>query len=139
MKSSLKNQKGFSLLECMFALIIITIGLGAVLAMVVSAIHLQTFSRNTIEANDFAKAKIEELRNYDPKSAKLNRSGSLTSDVTNYNDSPDPRFKRRWLIEEHPTDAGVPKGTKRITVKLISNRMDVNIPDIEVQVLFPGS
>lgn len=134
-ESKRSGQGGFSLLECIFALVIIIVGVSAVLGLIVSAVHLHSFSRHSNAAGSVAKAKIEELRNYDPGATERNRGGSTTSDASGYFDFPDPRFKRRWLIEEYPTDAGVPQGTKRITVSVISNRGDVSIPTVEVVVL----
>jgi prepilin-type N-terminal cleavage/methylation domain-containing protein len=135
MKVGKKRQKGFTLLECMFAMVITVIGLTAVLGMVVAAIHLETFSRDTSAATGFAKEKIEELRNYEPTATERGRGGSLTSDVTNYFDFPDGRFKRRWLIEESPTDTGVPTGTQRITLTVLSNRSDILITEVKITIL----
>jgi prepilin-type N-terminal cleavage/methylation domain-containing protein len=139
MKAQKHNQDGFTLLECMFALVITVIGLTAVLGLVVSAINLHMFSRNGNDAREVSKAKIEQLRNFAPSAAERARGGSLTSDVTNYNDAPDPRFHRRWLIEEFPTDAGVPEGTQRITVITVSNRPDVLVQITQIQILVPTS
>ena len=139
MKAQKYNQDGFTLLECMFALVITVIGLTAVLGLVVSALNLHTFSRNGNDAKEISKAKIEQLRNFAPSAAERARGGSLTSDVTNYNDTPDPRFHRRWLIEEFPTDAGVPVGTQRITVTVQSNRPDVLVQNAQLQILVPKS
>lgn len=138
-KAKKPDQLGFSLLECIFALVITVIGLTAVLGLVVEAIRLQTFSRDAVTANAIAKAKIEELRNYAPTATQRARGGSLTSNTANYNDSPNDRFRRRWRIETHPTDAGVPAGTQRVTVTSLANRPDVRLPDIQIQVLMPQS
>ena len=118
---------------------IIAIGLTAALGLVVSAINLQSLSRDTNIANGLVKAKIEELSNYAPTAVERTRGGSLTTDVANYNDASDPRFRRRWLIEEYPTDAGVPMGTQRITITILPNRPDIEIFDVQVQILLPKS
>ena len=131
------NQSGFSLLECLFALVITVVGLTAVAGLVVEAIRLQAVSRDATAANALVKAKIEELRNFAPTAPRRAAGGSLTGNVTNYNDSPDARFRRRWQIE-NPT-AGVPAGTQRVTVTILSNRPDVRLPNIQVQVLMPQS
>ncbi len=139
MRHGKDKQKGFSLIECMFALVITVIGLSAVLGLVVSAINLQTFSRDASAADALAIAKMEQLRNYAPTAVERARGGSLTSTVANYNDAPDARFLRRWLIEEFPTDVGVPEGTQRVTVTMLSNRADVRLPNIQIQLLVPAS
>ncbi|NNE67419.1 MAG: prepilin-type N-terminal cleavage/methylation domain-containing protein [Pyrinomonadaceae bacterium] len=139
MNAGKHNQSGFSLLECMFAMVITVIGLSAVLGLVVSAINLHSFSRNRNDAKEVSKAKVEEIRNYAPGSAERARGGSLNSNVANYNDSPESRFRRRWLIEDFPTDAGVPEGTQRITVTTLSDRSDVLLQATQLQVLIPNS
>jgi len=133
------NNKGFSLIECMVAMVITVIGLSAVLGLVVSALNLQTYSRDSNAANSIAKTKIEQLRNFNAAAAERDRGGSLTANVLNYNDTPDPRFLRRWQIEEFPTDTFVPEGTQRVTVTIISDRPDVLIGTVQIQVLIPTS
>ncbi|MDH3493060.1 MAG: prepilin-type N-terminal cleavage/methylation domain-containing protein [Acidobacteriota bacterium] len=139
MEAGIHNQRGFSLIECMFALVITVIGLSAVLGLVVSAINLQSYSQDSNAANSIAKSKVEELRNFSPSATERDRGGSLTSNAVNYSDTPDPRFRRRWQIEVFPTDAGVPEGTQRVTVAILSNRPDVVIGTVQIQVLIPGS
>ena len=139
MKRTRKNEKGFSLLECLFSLVITMFGLMAVVGLIATSINLQTYSRDTSAATRHAKAKIEQLRNFAPTSGSRARGGSLLQDVTNYMDSPDARFKRRWLIESHPTDSGVPQGTQRLTVRILSNRSDIVLPPLQVQALVPQS
>ena len=129
------DQKGFTLIECMIAMVITTIGLLAVVGLMVVGIRLQTESRDAIAANSLARAKIEELQNYAPTASQRVRGGSLTSNTTSYNDTPDSRFQRRWQIENNPTDAGVPSETQRITVSVISNSPSVRIPSVKVQSL----
>ena len=134
-----KRQAGFTLIECLIAMIITTIGLLAVSGLMAVGIRLQTESRDVVAANSFAKAKIEELQNYAPTAAQRARGGSLTTNVTNYNDSPDARFQRRWLIETYPNDAGVPANTQRITLVIIPNSPGVRLPNIRIVVLMPSS
>jgi prepilin-type N-terminal cleavage/methylation domain-containing protein len=140
MKKCLKTnrQQGFTLIECLVAMVITTIGLLAVVGLIAVSIRLQTESRDATAANSFAKAKIEELQNYAPTATQRARGGSLTADVTNYNDTPDVRYHRRWLIETYPTDAGVPSGTQRITVIVIANEGGVRLPSIELKTLVPA-
>ncbi len=135
----LRRQSGFTLIECLVAMVITTIGLLAVAGLIAVGIRLQTESRDAISANSLAKAKIEELQNYAPTATQRARGGSLTSNVASYNDSPDSRYQRRWLIETNPTDAGVPANTQRITVVVVANSPDVRLPDIRIVVLVLSS
>jgi prepilin-type N-terminal cleavage/methylation domain-containing protein len=132
-------EKGFSLIECLIAMVITTVGLLAVASLIEVGIRLQSESRDAAAANAFARAKIEELRNYAPTAAQRARGGSVTADVTNYNDSPDGQFRRRWLIETNPADAGVPTGTQRITVVVVPNHPGLRLPPIRVTTLAPAS
>lgn len=133
------RQSGFTLVECLIAMVITTIGLLAVAGLIGVGIRLQTESRDAVAANSLAKAKIEELQNYASTASQRARGGSLTSNITNYNDSPDSRYQRRWLIETNPTDAGVPADTQRITVVMIATTPDVRLPNIRLVVLVPSS
>ncbi len=133
------RQNGFTLIECLIAMVITTIGLLGVAGLMGVGIRLQTESRDSIATNSFAKAKIEELQNYAPTATQRARGGSLTVNVTNYNDLPDSRYRRRWLIETNPTDAGVPANTQRITVILVANNPGVRLPTIRLVALVPSS
>ncbi len=134
-----RKQKGFTLIECLIAMVITTIGLVAVAGLIAIGIRLQTEARDSTAANSLARAKIEELQNYAPNAAQRTRGGSLTANVANYNDAPDNRYSRRWLIETHPADPGVPANTQRITVVLIGTIRDIRLPDIRLTVLVPSS
>jgi len=128
------KQGGFTLIECLIAMVITLVGLLAVAELMVVGVRLQTESRDATAATALARAKIEELQNYAPAAVQRVRGGSLTTNVLNYNDAPDARFQRRWLIETNPTDAGVPSGTQRITVVIVANQ-GVRIPPVQLAVL----
>jgi Tfp pilus assembly protein PilV len=134
-----KSEIGFTLIECLFAMVITTIGLLAVVGLMAVGIRLQTESRDATAANSLARAKIEELQNYASTATQRAGGGSLTSNVASYNDSPDSRYQRRWLIETNPTDAGVPANIQRITVVVVGNTPDVRLPNIRIVVLVPAS
>lgn len=135
MSKNIENsQQGFSLIECMIAMVITTIGLLSVAGLIGVGIRLQTESRDAIIATSYARAKIEELQNYAPTAAQRAAGGSVTTNVTNYNDSFDSKFRRRWLIEHSPTN-GVPSDAQRITVSVIPLHTDVRLPPVELRVL----
>jgi prepilin-type N-terminal cleavage/methylation domain-containing protein len=134
-----KKESGFTLIECLIAMVIMTFGLLAVIGLLAVGVRLQTTSRDMNAANSFARAKMEELESYQPTATQRLRGGSLTTNVTSYNDIPDARFVRRWLIETAPTDAGVPSNMQRISVVVSSNRSDVRVPVLQVSVLVPAS
>jgi prepilin-type N-terminal cleavage/methylation domain-containing protein len=129
------KQRGSTLIECLIAMVITTVGLLAAAGLIGVGIRLQTESRDAIAANALARAKIEELQNYLPSAAARARGGSLTTNVNSYHDSPDTRFRRRWLIETRPADSGVPAGTQRITVVVVPNTPGVRLPPIQIRAL----
>ncbi len=134
-----RRQTGFTLIECLIAMVITTIGLLAVAGLITIGIRLQTESRDAIMANSLARAKIEELQNYAPTATQRTRGGNLANNVAGYNDSPDSRYQRRWMVETNPADAGVPANTQRITVVVVANTPDVRLPNIRLVVLVPSS
>jgi|GEM_PF-1265008 len=129
------QQGGFTLIECLIAMVITLVGLLAVANLIVVGIRLQTESRDSTAAMALARAKIEQLQNYAPAAPQRVRGGSLTTDTIGYFDTPDTRFTRRWQVEINPTDAGVPSGTQRITVVVVPNRGGVRLPPVKVAVL----
>lgn len=138
MLDGFEKQSGFTLIECLIAMVITTVGLLSVAGLISIGIRLQTESRDAILAGSLARAKVEELQNYAPTASQRVRGGSLTANISNYNDSPDSRYTRRWQIETYPTDAGVPQGTQKITVALVSNYEDVRLPSIQIVTLVPA-
>lgn len=100
-----KNNTGFSLLECVFAIVILTTGLLAVAALASVSVRRETFAYKTSETSTLAASKIEEI-----KAGNLVVGGSLTSDVTGYADVPNFDYSRRWQISDGPG------GTKQVTV-----------------------
>src|SRR3982751_6571562 len=107
--SNLNTKKsdaaGFSLLECVIAIFIITIGLLSVAALAAVATKTETFAYSSAEATTLAASKMEEI-----KAGTLTVGGGLTSNVTNYSDAPSFSYYRRWQIESGPA------GTKKVTV-----------------------
>lgn len=99
------NNAGFSLIECVFAIVILTVGLLAVAALASVAVKRETFAYKTSETSTLAASKIEEI-----KAGNLLVGGSLASDVTGYSDVPNFEYSRRWQISDGPS------GTKQVTV-----------------------
>jgi type IV pilus assembly protein PilV len=92
-ESAKKEQSGFTLIECVIAIVLILVGLLAVYSLVVYSIQTQKMSADLITANSLARQKVEELRN-----SNRTAGGSLTSDTTNYFDTPSSSYIRRWQI-----------------------------------------
>jgi Tfp pilus assembly protein PilV len=139
-KSTTDNESGFSMIECLFGMVITMIGLLAMAGLIVVGLRFQVESRDLTTANSLARAKLEQLHNTSPTSAERARGGSLVTNVTNYNDSlSNGRYRIRWQVEVYPTDAGVPKDTQRITVVIVPDRPDVLLPPVQIVSLLQSS
>ncbi len=57
------DQRGFTLLELMIALVVLAVGLLGIVGMIVISIRGNAFGSQMSQANTLAQAKIEELRN----------------------------------------------------------------------------
>lgn len=104
-----KKSKGFSLLECVVAIFIITVGVLAVASLSAVATKTESFAYNSTEATTLATSKMEEL-----KAGVLVNGGSLISNDAGYFDTPDFNFYRRWKISNDVA------GTKKVTVVVVS-------------------
>ncbi|MFH1116363.1 MAG: prepilin-type N-terminal cleavage/methylation domain-containing protein [Pseudomonadota bacterium] len=61
-KSHLSSQDGFTLVEVMTAVLILSIGLLGVGTLVISSMRTETFNSHVRQAESLASAKVEELR-----------------------------------------------------------------------------
>ncbi|MFQ5780144.1 MAG: prepilin-type N-terminal cleavage/methylation domain-containing protein [Nitrospiria bacterium] len=61
--AKLKGKKGFTLLEVLIALVILSIGLLGVLGMIASSVRGNTFSQQVSIATNLAQDRIEEMKN----------------------------------------------------------------------------
>lgn len=104
------DTKGFTLVECVIAMVLTLIGLSAVLSLLVFCLRTEVFSRELATANSLARLKIEELAN-SPRTS----GGSLTTNYPGYSDNPNTRYIRRWQISDDPV------GTQTVVVVMIPN------------------
>lgn len=132
--NDITDQAGFTLIECMCALLITTVGVLSVAALMVTAISTQNVSTDAARANSLARAKIEELRAISAASpaairAQRDIGGNLNSNVANHFDTPNPRFVRRWVV------AGGPAGTQRVTVAVRPGVAGMRLPNVQTETL----
>lgn len=100
----LQNQKGFTLIEVMIAIFILSVGLLAVASMQVSAIRGNHFSDNVTVALALAEEGMEDLLNksyshtwltdgdHDTEEASIDKAGE-----------PGGPFSRTWEITDSPS------------------------------------
>ena len=130
------NERGFTLVEAVVAMMVCTIGLVAMAELLAVTLRLQQLGRNSTSAMRLAQDKVDELVGLDfVASPAVVCGGSLDADVANYNDTPlqdngtpdDPAddtitkgYTRRWLVAAGPD--GDPN-LRTVTVRVIP---DVN-------------
>jgi prepilin-type N-terminal cleavage/methylation domain-containing protein len=107
-----KNTGGYTMIEVLLAMTIVSIGFLATSAMQITAIQGNTSARKTTEANDLAVIAMERLTSLEWEDEKL-ENGS-------HSDPSNPRnhiYQVTWTVEPGP----------RIQTKLIS--VTVEFPD----------
>lgn len=116
-----RGQSGFTLIECVISIVLILVGLLAVYSLVVYSVQTQLRSGNLVTANSLARQKVEELRN-----AARTAGGSLTTNATNYFDTPTTTLTRRWQISDDPA------GTQTVTVTVVPNVSSTLQPQVSI-------
>ena len=94
-------QRGFTLVEMLIAMTILSFGLLAVAGLLLTATTLNALGKSTNDALAQAREKIEVLKTLPVEDAQRAVGGSLTSDVDGYNDTVG-NYKRRWQISVGP-------------------------------------
>jgi len=91
----LKSNQGFTLLEVIFAITILTVGILAVAAMQASSIRGNAFAWETSEATNIAMAQIESLMD-------LPYNHDLLKDLDGESHGPltNGRYEIRWTVED---------------------------------------
>lgn len=117
-----KNERGFTLIECIVAMVVTVVGLLAALALIAYAVRSYTVSGDLAIANSLAKAKIEELRNLSQAPG-----GNLTTNTTGYFDQPASKFIRRWQVTSDSM------GTQVLSVGVFPAYPGILLPEVNVR------
>jgi prepilin-type N-terminal cleavage/methylation domain-containing protein len=138
MKTSVRNaqgasRRGFTLVELMIAIMVISVGLLGMGSVMGSSSQLQSLSISRTEMTTAVENKMEELRTYaatpstSPLRVQVAPGGSLTLPIVGYSDSTQSSsgrwYRRRWLIQtgvagtRQVTIRAVPSGAQRAVVK----------------------
>jgi prepilin-type N-terminal cleavage/methylation domain-containing protein len=115
------NIKGFTLIECLIALVLVVTGFAAVLSLLTACLKTEVISRDLGRVNSFSRSKIEEL-----KSSARTPGGSLTSNVSGYFDTPTDDYTRRWEISADSM------GTETVTVVVSPTIKGAVMPEVRL-------
>jgi hypothetical protein len=116
------DQRGFTLPEVAVALFVCMVGLVGMAQLLAVTLRMQQLGRNSTSAVRMAQDKIDELSSMNfVTSASVQCGGSLTSNVTDYNDIPvvngqNQPYRRRWLVQAGPDND---PQLRMVTVRLI--------------------
>ena len=114
------NERGFTLVEVLVALVIATVALVSLAELMAITLRMQMLGRNETSAIRLAQSKIDQLVAVTFTTAPVAVGGSLTSDITSYNDTPESGYHRRWQISAITGETRI----RTLTVKVIPTRVD---------------
>lgn len=128
------NERGFTLVEVLIAMVIMTVALVALASMMAVTLRMQMLGRNQTNAARLAQSKLDELvgsvQNWNT-APEIAIGGSLSADVANYFDAPVDQdgdalgYTRRWVVAAGPADPGSDAGDLRlVTVRVLPNVAD---------------
>ena len=109
MFKKINKEKGFTLIECLVAMVITLIGLLAVFQLIAYSLNIEQFASRSTAATKIAVNKIEEL-----KLSALTDGGSLITDTSGFSDTSNDLYTVRWTVSNGT--AGVE--TKHIIVEV---------------------
>jgi prepilin-type N-terminal cleavage/methylation domain-containing protein len=116
-KRGRQRDAGFTLVELLISVTILSFGLLSVASLLLTAVTLNSLGKSTNEGLAYARDKMEALKALPSDSTQRDVGGSLTSDSTGYFDTVGT-FKRRWQISTGPVS------TKTYTVSVIPLNAD---------------
>ncbi len=101
-------------------MVILTVGLVSMAEMMAVTLRMQMLGRNETAAIRLVQSKIDELVAVNFTSATVAVGGSLTANVTNYNDTPTDGYTRRWQIAAIAGETRV----RTLTVRVVPTSTD---------------
>jgi prepilin-type N-terminal cleavage/methylation domain-containing protein len=134
------NQRGFTLIEALVAMMVATVGLMAMAELMAVTIRMQQLGRNSTSASRLAQDKIDELNTVGFSAAAMGCGGSLTADSANHWDAPvnaNGDYKRRWFVSAGP-DAS-PR-LRQVTVRVVPSVVDRRVTsEFEITTVIRGT
>jgi len=101
-----KSQKGFTLMEVMVAIVVLSIGIFAVGTMQIRAMRANQYARELTEAVTLAQKQIEEMMFWDYDDARLTDGDGVDAGTAGLGNNPDDRdpAKQKEPDERHPNN-----------------------------------
>ena len=104
-RKTLKNTKGFSLIELLIAMSVLAVGMLAAASMQYSTVRNNTQGNVSTQASMLAKAQLEMLKNQNIGSAVLAPGDYNAPSPIDENGNPGGIYSRFWSIEPLGTAA----------------------------------
>ncbi len=120
MRDRLTRDNGFSLIEVLISMLVVTIGMIGMAQLMAVTTVVHSDAREASMATELGQAKIDELTGMDLGTAAAVQitpasPDSLEQNVDDYYDEPQPTVTRRWKVENGPTGT-----TRVVTVRVIN-------------------
>jgi prepilin-type N-terminal cleavage/methylation domain-containing protein len=129
--SSDRSERGFTLIEVLVAMVILTVALVSMAELMAITLRMQMMGRNETIAIRLVQAKIDELVALDFDDATAGPlvavGGGLDADVATYNDDPDPDFHRRWQITAIAGETRIRTLTVRVIPEAVDRRTNAQL------------
>jgi type IV pilus modification protein PilV len=130
------SQSGFTLIEVMIAMLVVTVGLVSMAQLMAVTTVMHSDARQTSLGTELAQAKLDELMKLNLNSAAAvqvtpDDEDSLNENVTNYFDEPSDTITRRWKVEDGPT-----ADTRIITMRVVNNAARQYGSTVEIKTIF---
>jgi Tfp pilus assembly protein PilV len=100
------------------ATLVLVVGLVGVAQLLAVSMLMNTDAREATRSTEQAQMKVDELMktSFTAPSVQINTADTLSSNVTNYFDTPTAAIIRRWQVTAGPSD------TRTVTVRVLSSR-----------------
>jgi prepilin-type N-terminal cleavage/methylation domain-containing protein len=125
------SERGFTLIETLIAMVILTVGLVSIAELMAITIRMQMMGRNETSAIRLVQSKIDELVALDFDGASANPAiavgGDLDDDDAGYNDDPADGFHRRWQITAITGETNIRLLTVRVIPETLDRRTNADV------------
>ncbi len=140
MKLNLSNQRGFTLIEALVAMMVATVGLMAIAELMAITIRMQQLGRNSTSASRLAQDKIDELNTVGFASAAMACGGSIAANQANHFDTPvnaNGDYTRRWRVTAGPDASPL---LRQVQVRVLPTVTDRRVTqDFEITTIIRGT